>query len=282
MPRHPTYLGPKRQIQPSDLDRFEKYKTYVAEEKHDGFWCEVTTDDSGRIVSLVGRSGIKFSGAHVRGLIGTRVNISNSVLIAELESGTEASNKRNPGFKRLHVFDVVQLFGQCTTKLLYEQRRALLEKMFFDVINDRRICLVKQVKSRFSRFFHEVSENNGEGLVLKKIDVQYVAQGSDGKTNHWVRCKRFRFVDYVVIEIGKSEGGSPNLQVGLYDGPRLIRVATIKNLPPELDYHSLVGRVIECKGLEVHDSGALRSGHFERVRLDKEPQECTFAEARNA
>ena len=43
-----------------------------------------------------------------------------------------------------------------------------------------------------------------------------------------------------------------------------------------------VGKVVECKGAEVHDSGALRHGHLERVRDDKSPEECTLEAALRA
>jgi ATP-dependent DNA ligase len=78
------------------------------------------------------------------------------------------------------------------------------------------------------------------------------------------------------MSIGKSEGGSPNFQVGLIINGKMTRVASIKNIPDGLDYQSLVGHVIECKGAEVHSSGALRHGHYHRTRFDKDSDECTL------
>lgn len=275
-------MGPKTQIQPEDLAKYERAGVWIAEEKHDGHWAEVMTGNDGRITRLTSRSGTMFSGSNVEGLIGTQTSMPNSVLIAELESGTEAANKKNAslGHRRLHVFDVVKLFDQSTTTLVYEQRRALLERAFSSVLaGSKKLLLTRQVTSGFEKFFNDVTQSDGEGLVLKKIGRPYRPTGSDGKTEEWVRCKRYRFVDYVVMSIGRSDGGSPNFQVGLFDKGRLTRVATIKNIPMGLDYNVLVGKVIECKGAEVHDSGALRHGHYERTRHDKEPEECTLEAA---
>lgn len=286
MARQQTYVGPKVQIQPKDLPRYERANSWVAEEKHDGHWAEITIGSDGRILKLTSRSGTIFSGSNVEGLIGAQTSLVDTILIGELESGTEAANRHNVGMnhRRIHVFDVVKLLGHSTMELVYEKRRALLEQAFATALkNSKKLLLVRQVTSGFTSFFDEVAKSGGEGIVLKRLGRQYRQScGTDGKTDEWIRCKRYRFVDYVVMSIGRSDGGSPNFQVGLYIRGRLERVATIKNIPDGLDYEALVGRVIECKGAEVHESGALRHGHYERTRNDKDNDECTIEAALNA
>jgi len=279
MARHPTYLGPKIQVQPTELDRLEATGKFAAEEKHDGHWAEATTDMTGRIVRIVGRSGKPFDGSNVAGLIGFNSGLPQTTLICELEAGTEAANRRSASFsrRRLWVFDVVRLMDNDVRRLPYEKRRELLELAFKR--ETACLALVRRATSGFRALFDEISSRGGEGLVLKRLGRRYAPQGADGKTDDWIRCKRFRYVDYVVTGIGKSDGGSPNLQVGLYVTGKLRRVATIKNLPDGLDYRALVGRVVECKGAEVHGSGALRHGHYARTRDDKEPEECTLEAA---
>lgn len=281
MARMTTYVGPKIQIQPNELDRYDNGK-FAVEAKHDGYWAEVTTGDSGRIIRLVGRSGTKFEGSNVDGLIGLDLGVQNSVFAAELEAGTEASNKTHAkhGYRRIHIFDVICLLGHSTTSLAYEKRRELLELTF--PTNMKRVLLTKRVTSDFKKFFKQIVSSGGEGVVIKRLGKAYKGQGADGKTNDWIRCKQFRYVDYVVVDVGKSEGGSPNLQVGLFIRGKLERVATIKSPPPNLDLRALIGKVIECKGAEIHDSGALRHGHYERTRDDKQPEECTLEAALNA
>lgn len=272
-----TYLGPKTQIQPHELGRYDNGK-WAAEEKHDGHWAEVKTDECGVIVSITGRSGKTVNNSNVDGLLGLNIGLPSSIFAAELEAGTEAAMQRIElhGLRRLFLFDVVVLFGKDTTKLPYEKRRELLE-LAGTKVQSERVNVVRRVTEGFESFYHTVMKEGGEGVVLKKLGTTYERYNSSGKTDDWVRCKEFRFVDYIVIEIGKSDGGSNNFQVGLFFGSELRRVATIKNLPVTMsDPHSYIGSVIECKGLEVHSSGALRHGHFERRRDDKSPQECTI------
>lgn len=273
-----NYCGPKVQIQPHELSQYET-GLWSGEEKRDGHWCEVTTDSDGKIVSLIGRSGKTFTNENVRSLKGLMTGIPSSVFIAELEAGTEAANKvfDKVGIRRLHVFDVTCLFGHDTRHLTYLKRRELLEIAFKN--EHPQLKLIKRVTGNFNKFFDEISTNDGEGLVLKRNDSKYTV----GKTNNWIRCKRFRYVDYYVIEVGKSDGGSDNFQVGLLINGKMTRVATIKNLPKEMkDPHAYVGKVIECVGVEVHDSGALRHGHFKRLRSDKTIDECTLEAALEA
>lgn len=272
-----TYFGPKIQIQPDELRSYTPDK-WSAEEKVDGFWCQIETDHQGLIKSLMGRSGKTFSNDNIDGLIGLKAPIPNGTLIAELEAGTEAGARMNEriGYSRLFIFDVIKMFERDTRTLTYVERRELLEMAF--AVQHPRFRLVRRAAGDFGQFFAEVAADGGEGLVLKKKDSKY----SSGKTIEWVRCKRYRFVDYVVMSVGKSDGGSDNFQVGLYFGKTLKRVATIKNLPAGMNPHEYVGKVIECIGMEVHQSGALRHGHFKRLRDDKNPHECTFEAAINS
>lgn len=307
---HVTFIGPKLQIQPDQLDLYERTGRYVCEVKHDGAWCEVTVDDHGNISKLTGRSGKEFSGAIVEGLIGSGGGAPKTVYIAELEAVTEASTRihAETGVRRLHVFDVVNMLGNDTRCLPYEERRKLLEivaRSWVPLHDGRtltsktaqRLFLVERCTSEFRAFYDNVMARGGEGLVLKFLGTKYPTRG--GKTNDWIRCKEHRYVDYVVMSIGKSDGGSPNFQVGLFmPNGKFERVATIKNLPDDYihrylnldfgdkwyveDLNVFVGKVIECKGAEVHASGALRHGHLERVRDDKQPQECTLEATLNA
>jgi ATP-dependent DNA ligase len=262
------YFGPKLQISVAQLATYDN-GMYVCEEKIDGQWAKATTDDKGTIISLTSRVGKTFSGSAVNGLIGLNIRLANSVLIGELEHGTEAAIRRQAGssVRRLHIFDVVQLLGTSTVSLPFHQRRKLLE-LALSNHNDA-IHLVENRTGDFITFYEEIITRGGEGLVVKKIDSKY----GSGKSEAWIRCKPVNCVDYVVMSVGRSPGGSSNLQVGLYVGDKLKRVATIK-APPRGDLKALVGRVIECRGAEIHASGVLRHAAFVRVRDDKEPKDC--------
>ena len=287
MARIKTYLGPKVQVTPDECERFERDGArWVAEEKRDGAWCEIRTDASGRIKSLTSRVGKRFSGDNVNGLAGLQTGLPNVVLACELECASEAATERYQalGYRRAHPFDVLSFDGTDVTRRSYTERRVVLRSMLDALKGDakRRLPIVRAQRRDFARFFDDVMDDGGEGLVFKRVDSLYVPRTSDGKVEDWVRCKPYRFVDYVVTEIGRSPQGSPNLKCGLYVEGKLKTVCTIKNLPAGTKARNLVGKVVECKGAEVFKSGALRHGHLSRVRDDKDPEDCTIESARQS
>ncbi len=276
MSRVRTYVGPQIQVTPDEIGRYENGQWY-AEEKRDGAWAEIKIDGDGKIVSLTSRVGKPFMGDHVAGLVGLQTELPNSTLVGELEAASEAATERYKalGYRRVHIFDAPFLCGYDLTDKAYQDRRQVLEQ-FVATMDPKRMPVVRRATHGFKAFYDSVMADGGEGLVFKKHGSVYRSHGGDGKVDYWVRCKPYSFVDYVVMSVGRSAGGSPNLQVGLHLKGKLTRVCTIKNTPAKLDLPSLVGRVIECKGAEVLKSGALRHGHFQRVRDDKLPEDCSF------
>jgi len=284
-----SYVGPSIQVTPDAIARYEGQGCWFADEKKDGAWAEAKTNESGVITSLVSRTGKAFTPDETSGLLGLPTPIPNTTFVAELEAKSPAATARykSLGYRRLHLFDVICLLGEDLrpdkrrnrSGTVIHERRALLElavTKFTDPAIAKRLPIVRQVKAGFELFYRHVMADGGEGLVFKKVGSLYQPFNSDGKVSEWHRCKPYRFVDYVVLSIGKSPSGQDNFQVGLYVKGTLKRICTIKNPPVNLDLPSLVGKVIECKGGEIFPSGALRHGHFERVRDDKLPEHCTL------
>lgn len=276
-----TYVGPKVQVTPDEIDFYEKSGLWAAEEKRDGAWAELRTDDLGRVVSLSSRVGKPFSGDAVSGLLGLQTHLPKSVLVGELETASEAATERYKaiGYRRIHIFDAPVIAGMDLTGKDYLSRRQVVEQFVPGKTEEvtKRILIVRQAPKHFRNFYDAVMADGGEGLVFKKVASVYKSFSSDGKVEDWVRCKPYSFVDYVVLKVGRSESGaSENLKVGLFISGKLTECCTIKNTPRGLNLHGLVGKVIECKGAEVMKSGALRHGHFVRVREDKLPEHCTL------
>jgi len=274
-----TYVGPKVQVTPDEISFYEKSGIWAAEEKRDGAWTEVRTDAEGRIKSLISRVGKPFGGDATAGLLGLQTHLPNSLLVGELETASEAATERYRalGYRRIHIFDALVIAGMSIADKDYETRRSVVEQFVPGKTEEvsKRILVVKRVTSGFKAFYKDTMADGGEGLVFKKKGSLYQPVSSDGKVEEWVRCKPYNFIDYIVLRVGKSASGcSDNLKVGLYINGKLTECCTIKNTPRGLDLHALVGKVIECKGAEVLKSGALRHGHFERVRDDKFPEDC--------
>jgi len=280
MGRIKSYLGPALQVTPDDIGRYDD-GSWSAEEKRDGNWAECQTDGNGRIASFTSRVGKPFGGDAVNGLMGLQTHLPACTLIGELETGSQAATDRYKalGYRRFHVFDTTNIAGQDLRLQPYEARRKVVEEIVRSRESDldRRMPIIRQCYHDFAMFWREVEASGGEGLVFKRLGSLYMPVNSDGKVEEWVRCKPYRFVDYVVMAYGKSSLGDDNIQAGLYIKGKLTRVCTIKNPPPKLPP---IGSVIECKGGEVFKSGALRHGHMERPRPDKDPQDCTLEAAR--
>jgi len=281
MSRIRTYLGPKVQVTPDDIGRYEKPGNWAAEEKRDGAWAEVKTDADGKIVSLRSRVGKPFTGDAANGLVGLPTSLPNSLLVGELETASQAATDRYRalGYRRIHIFDAPLIAGFDLTTKPYEDRRHAVEEFVSpkDPEIAKRILIVKRAMKNFEDFYKSVMADGGEGLVFKRLGSLYRPIDSDGKVEEWVRCKPYSFVDYIVLAVGRSASGcSENLKVGLLRNGKPEYVCTIKNLPHGTNLQRLVGTVIECKGAEVMKSGALRHGHYVRPRPDKPLEACTF------
>jgi len=282
MSRIRTYLGPKIQVTPDEISLYERAGVWAAEEKRDGAWAELLIDADGKIKSLRSRVGLPFGPDATFGLLGLQTHLPNSILVGELETASEAATDRYRalGFRRIHIFDAPIIAGMDITARDYETRRSAVEAFVPGKVEDvsKRLLVVRRATSNFQAFYDDVMKDGGEGLVFKKKGSIYHPVSSDGKVEDWVRCKPYRFVDYVVLKVGKSASGcSDNLKVGLYKDGKLVECCTIKNTPRDLNLNALVGKVIECKGAEIMKSGALRHGHYVRSREDKLPEDCTFA-----
>ena len=280
-----TYMGPSVQVTPDAIEKYEKAGCWVADEKKDGAWAEVKTNENGVIVSIRSRTGRSFEPSETAGLLGLQTPLLSCTLASELEAKSNAATVRFQafGYRRLHIFDTLKVVGLDATKKDIHERRKLVNLIRDTLKKDetiaKRLRIVRQVEKGFRAFYDDVMAEGGEGLVFKKVGSLYTAHYADGKAADWVRCKPYRFVDYVITSVGKSPSGIPNWQVGLYFNGTLTRVCTIKDPPGRFDLHAHIGRVIECKGAEVFPSGALRHGHFERLRDDKRPEECTYEAA---
>ena len=271
MTRVKSYLGPKDQVQPSVLSRYENGK-WVAEEKRDGVWACIETDSDGRIHSITSRTGTAFSKGDTHGLINYWFGVPNSTFIGELEATTQAAinNYAKVGYRRIWLFDVTQLLSEDVRHLTQQERRKLLELALEKqpVETKIRFPIVEQRNKNFQEFFKQIIADGGEGLVLKKLDSKYSPQTSSGKTHDWVRVKTLNTVDFYVMGIGRTPSNVKNLELGLAIDGKLKYTQSIA-VPKGFVAEDLVGKIVECVGDSRMRSGALRHARFNRIRSDK-------------
>lgn len=273
------YIGPKNQISPDELSKYEDGK-WVAGEKRDGHWACLKTDDNCIVQKVIAQSGTEFGSNAVRGIKGRNIGIPNSSIIGELETGTQAATKfyKSFGYRRFHMFDIHRLKGESATILSYDLRRKLVvavgEKIFSkDPEIAKRLLIVREQTSNFLDFYKDVMAENGEGLVLKRLSSTYSSHTSDRKTDDWTKVKQDRFIDFLVMGHKLSATGIDQLDIGLLSDGAFKRIQTIL-CPKGFHPKDLVGKVIEVRGGEIMDSGALRHARYERVREDRAKETC--------
>lgn len=264
------YVGPKLQFQPEKLSSFDNGK-WAAERKYDGVWTAFIINGSGLINEIYTRKGTLLVGDVVSGLH-LNTDIPNTILIGELEASTQAATKSyyKLGYRRVWVFDAPMVLGEDVRHVPYFKRRDLTE-LIVEKLNDKHFCHAEQRLDKFTAFYKEIKNDCGEGIVLKKLDSAY----ESGDTSKWHKIKSIITVDFYVMGIGATPSGLPNLDIGLYIDGKLKRVQSLA-VPKGYTAQDLQGRVIECIGDTIMDSGALRHARFNRTRNDKSPDSCVI------
>jgi hypothetical protein len=131
----------------------------------------------------------------------------------------------------------------------------------------------KQVRENFDQII-----SGFEGLILKNLI-----------TGEFFRYKQSYTGDYVITGIELSDAESFNgvaikgFKIGLYINGTLVELG---NVGGGLDYNlrvdaynnqqKYIGKVIQCSGKGVFESGKLRHPSFEHFRTDKNPDMCTL------
>lgn len=274
------YLGPKLTISRDELPALEATGDYVFEEKKDGFWCLVVVE-GGVITSAISRTGLEFEGVEVAGIVGLELRGSGRV-VGELTA--DPVNGEKCGARRLHLFDILDWNGIDLRDLSQVERREALSMIYEVYLKCDVVHLVEQRETGIAEWFDEILARGGEGVVAKKRGTRYRAANGDGKIESWLRAKKKRTIDYVVVGCGEAAKGTPNLALGLWKRGALVKIidCTLPSAWRRLPAQSYIGKVVEAEGWEVFPSGALRSaqlGHRSGPRADKRPEECTLEAA---
>lgn len=293
MARHPDFVGPSPTVAVTKANMHElQEKHYFVDEKMDGCWCRLETDQEGVVVSLVGRSQKEFKQSHVKGLLGENIGLPSTVLAGELEtasqSATQARLQAGRNFRRFHAFELLQYNGT-DYRLSHDnwERKKILERVIGTTLKPDRILEVRKWEFGFWDAYLFVAKGGGEGLVAKPKHGYYeprvVRGGShNGKRKDWFKIKEINTVDYICRSIGHTELGNPFMELFLVVDGEEKRTSKVQCPANGMDPDSFVGRVIEIKGAEIFDSGVVRHGRFSRVRDDKAPEECTLEAALDA
>lgn len=133
--RDDLYAGAKGRI---DLASITKLGSrYALVPKSDGAYATIMTDKTGRISSIITRSGELLSPSLMSEFSGIHWSPS-SVLVGEIELWTEASNRAAAmrGYRMIHLFDAQRIDGEDLTRLAYRARRDALMRAESRIVQD--------------------------------------------------------------------------------------------------------------------------------------------------
>lgn len=201
-----------------------------------------------------------------------RLSDSRVVLDGELLTG--------PG--TYHVFDlpVWEVGGDgILAERTYEQRRVALHGILQPLIMSDVVHLVKTATTFEEKWglYNSVKEAGAEGVMIKDLQATY----EPGKrVSHSVKVKHAKEADVIALHVtrGRNEAGREvgSCTFGVYDD---------EGEQVQLGSCSLIGKpvvvagdVIEVRYLFRQEGGALVQPRLMRLRYDKEPTECTFAQ----
>ena len=198
------------------------------------------------------------------------------------------------------VFDVLELEGKDLTPLKLEERRGILRSILED---GERVQLIVATEDG-AKLWGIVENRELEGVIAKRADSPYEP---GRRSRSWIKIKTTRTVDCVIIGFTSEKRAVSALALGLYFGQELRyigRVGTgftetfLERLRPVLDervvqeppvsnypqYPIIWVRpemVAEIEYLRVTKNWHLRAPSFHRLRLDKDPKECTSEELKS-
>jgi len=278
--KNPNYSGPKDDIHPENIDRYWLDNKWSLEPKLDGMWVQMTIGNTKH--KFLSRSGIAPAPKYTKGLEDITMPMSpGSVIVGELECGTDRATKRyeETGYYALHLFDVLDYMGQDMRDKAQSERRAALEVLFNEIQFATmhipgRIQIVPSFNNLFKHRYDWLVRNGGEGVVLKLKGAKYIS----GKNESMVRCKDTATDDFVLMGVGKTDGGELTGCWGKFNNENVLQyVMRCQPKDPSILTEENFGKMVgEFKGWGKQLGGTLRHAQFIRVRKDKLAEECTI------
>lgn len=284
------------------LAELEETGQWVAEPKIDGEWARLTIGGWGKRNELISRQGLPNADDSLSDVVcqfpfhdfGMK---PGDVIVGELESSTEWATEqaKKRGYRIFHAFDVLVFKGEDVRNMEFWQRRAMLDEVFTEIVTHevararkegkmppRPVMMVSQDRGRFLLMFNLIVSAGGEGIVLKRIDGTYQPEGKI-RVDSQIKVKKHPTVDYVCMGTVRTKKlNDLTFRFGLYFSGKLTGVMTcgsdiLKKVVEERGTEAaVVGLVVECAGMEIFKSGALRHAGVVRIRTDKLAKDCTW------
>lgn len=284
------------------LDRLLDDPAFIAQEKLDGIRAIVhVTKDGLRIFSrsagvadptrpLEKTSALPHLAAiQLPGLSGTILD--SEILLPGEDSATLAGTvHRKDGNGQNHlvkifVFDILRYRHVNMMNKFYDDRLIILDEIQTQLSSPHIVVLPVADTSKSKRALYDnVLKSGGEGIILKRLDTYYYPAARP--TNNWYKAKRSATFDCVVIGftrgMGKFNSRIGAVRFGQYINGTLVELGQCSGMTDAIrtdmsaNPDTWIGRVVTIKGMERLKSGAIRHPQYDRIRFDKQPEECIW------
>lgn len=283
-----------------DLSRHDM----IFEPKYDGVraFCVV-----GKNMKFITRNGIDRTSKNPEFAFRKNIKAKTCILDGEIVA---YDKKGRPDFSLLQqgegkteyvVFDILKKDGKNLTQLPLSERQKILKATVVNGGKLKRIISTTQGK----KLWQQMKKKNYEGVMAKEKEGLYYP-GDRSAT--WLKIKMIDSIDCIIIGYVQKKRLISSLVLGLYDSKKDLhyighvgtgfdqkeiknlyaklarikakRALLVQNVPKTITEVIWVRPkyVAEIKYLEFTRHKRLRATSYVRLRLDKKPAECTFAE----
>lgn len=307
---NPPYMGCDSQISRESeeelKEELKKYQTgeFVVEEKLDGQWVALHLKH-GKVQHQISRGGID---KEYEPLANHRFPDISGILVGETSYGSS-----NPRMLRktavIYDFVNIEKHGGLThwtadgCGMTNAERRKVLESIggWTD-----KVCLAERRFGEFFKFYKEVVEDGGEGLIIKKLHGAETVYVPESRSKHWTKVKKEIDVDEVVMELiyrnasemsdlTKSKGMEnfvKDLVVGQYINGKLKKTHKVGSMSDEArtwftnNPKKAIGQIVVIHGFGQFSNGAVRHPSIKQnpdgtfLRTDIRKEDCILGKIR--
>jgi ATP-dependent DNA ligase len=185
--------------------------------------------------------------------------LKSSIFHIKLMSGLYDSTIPATLPARFMVFDILEKDGKDLRNLPFEQRQFILQET---IKENEWLQIVKPITKPFVEAFNEITEANGEGIVLKAKGSPYIETIGDKRSGYWLKCKN------TIEKIIKFDGYEINpVGITLTDSVDDLRCAC--NGHKHTEVKEMIDRsgyaFVEVIGKEETDSGKIKEIVYSRL-----------------
>lgn len=243
-------------------------------------------------------------------------DFSQTVSIMGSNPDVAIDKQEKIGYIGYKVFDIVKYKGIDVSQNGYSERIALAEKVVSEIkakYPQSKITVLPVYTKNKMDLFHDIVSRGGEGLVLKHKDSPYtVSDDSPVRSKFQIKLKKYITDDVVMLGATAPtkyyDGGDPTwkyvmdgkkvtrawfngwvgaIRFGKYKNGSLVELGQTSGIDDDMKmllsdgHHGLkkefIGQTMEIGAMEqIKKTGAYRHPRFQRLRPEKNPEDCVM------